>query len=248
MNGNQDRFARACEKAVPGGRVRGVIGTLSEKTLHAVLKHYFEPDESLHEVRIGSFYADVAGEDGVVEIQTRQFNKLRKKLDSFLEIGPVTVAYPMAAAKWLMWIDGATGEITRRRRSPKTGTVCDAFTELYKIKPYLVHPNLRLCILLIDMEEYRMLDGWSADKKKGSTRYDRIPISLADEIWITHPSHYARLIPESLPEPFTVKEYKAAAKVSQKCAQTALTVLRFVGAVRFVGKRGSQFLYEKMEN
>ena len=47
-----------------------------------------------------------------------------------------------------------------------------AFKELYKIRPFLKNENLRFRFALIDMEEYRLLNGWSKDKKKGSERYD----------------------------------------------------------------------------
>ena len=39
------------------------IGTLSERTLHAVLKKYLCENEEYHEVKVGSFYADTY--DGV---------------------------------------------------------------------------------------------------------------------------------------------------------------------------------------
>ena len=35
------------------------IGTLSEKTIHAVLKNYYEPNIDYHEVVIGKFVADI---------------------------------------------------------------------------------------------------------------------------------------------------------------------------------------------
>nr|MCR5006069.1 hypothetical protein [Clostridiales bacterium]MCR5006074.1 hypothetical protein [Clostridiales bacterium] len=35
------------------------IGTQSERMLHCVLKYYFEPDESLQEMRIGRHIADI---------------------------------------------------------------------------------------------------------------------------------------------------------------------------------------------
>lgn len=44
------------------------IGTLGEQTLHAVIKYLLEPDPSCHEKRIGSFVADIARADGIVEI------------------------------------------------------------------------------------------------------------------------------------------------------------------------------------
>ena len=49
-----------------------------------------------------------------------------------------------------------------------------AFKELYRIRRYLLRDGLRLKLVLLDMEEYRLLNGWSRDKKKGSTRFDRI--------------------------------------------------------------------------
>ena len=33
-------------------------------------------------------------------------------------------------------------------------------------------------MLLIDIEEYKLLNGWSYDKKRGSVRYDRIPVGI----------------------------------------------------------------------
>ena len=52
------------------------IGTLSEKTLHAVLKAYYEPDEDNQEVAVNGYYADIYNQDGIIEIQTRQLGKL----------------------------------------------------------------------------------------------------------------------------------------------------------------------------
>lgn len=166
-------FRAACEKiasqaeAPAGGHgASGGIGTLGEKTLHAVLKHYYEPDISCHEIKVGSYVADIFRENAVTEIQTRQFNKLRDKLDFFLEQYTVTVVYPIPRTKWLIWMDETTGEVTKRRKSPKVGTAFDAFFELYKIKSRLCHPRLRICLVLLDMEEYRLLNGWSRNKKK----------------------------------------------------------------------------------
>ena len=57
------------------------IGTLGEKSLHAVLKRYYQPDESLHERKVGRMTVDAVLSDGsLLEIQTRGFSSLRKKL------------------------------------------------------------------------------------------------------------------------------------------------------------------------
>ena len=181
---DRQAFDEACEKIIYKERDIDGIGTLGEKTLHAVLKHYMEPEVARHEQKVGSFVADILNEQGIIEIQTANFNVMRRKLDAFLPEYPVTIVYPIPATKWLAWIDEETGEVTKKRKSPKQGTQYQAFRELYKIKPYLTHPNLRIQLLLIDVEESRLLNGWSADRKKGSVRFDRIPVGLVEELEI----------------------------------------------------------------
>ena len=98
------RFNAAKEKIIGKKHNDKGIGTLSEKTVHGVLKHFFEPDEDCHEVALNGYFADIYNDSGVIEIQTRQLNKLREKLAVFLNYYPVTVVYPMPANKWLSWI------------------------------------------------------------------------------------------------------------------------------------------------
>lgn len=242
----KERFEEACRRIIDQNRERKQIGTLGEKTVHAVLKNYLEPDISYHEIPIEGFYADIAREDEIIEIQTRNFNTLRRKLDVFLKRGFVTVVYPIPYIKWLRWIDEETGEVTGRRKSPKTGSAYMAFYELYKIKEYLTHPNLRIHIILMNMEESRLLNGWSRDKKRGSTRFDRIPLDIIEEIYIDGQEDYVRLIPEKLETGFTSKEYQMASRLSRSRSQTALNVLNYVGAVERIGKIGNSYKYKKM--
>lgn len=241
---DQSLFAAACEKIIDKERERKQIGVLSEKTVHAVLKSYLEPDTSYHEVRIEGYFADIAREDEIIEIQTRNFNTLRRKLQVFLERGFVTVVYPIPYIKWMCWLDEETGEISNPRKSPKKGSAYDSFYELYKIKEYLTHPNLRIHIILMNLEETRILNGWSRDKKRGSTRYDRIPLEIVEEIYIDGMADYRRLVPDTLAEGFTSADYQKATRLSPSKARTALHVLNHVGAVTRIGKSGNSFLYK----
>jgi len=236
-------FEAALEYCLSADSSRAGIGTYKEKTLHAVLKRYIEPNDAFQEVAVGSFVADICNENGIIEIQTRDFNNLRKKLDFFLKEHIVTIVFPVPATKWLQWVDPETGETTKQRKSPKTGNPCQAFHELYKIKPYLTHPNLRLRLMLLDMREYRYLNGWSRDKKKGSTRCERIPVALKDELQIDSPAEYRKLIPDTLQGGFTSADFAKAAGLSRHAASTALNVLNFVGAVERAGKKGKSYLY-----
>lgn len=238
------RFAEARDRVIRAENRKGGIGTLSEKTLHAVLKCYYDPYEDNHEIRIGPYVADIVGEDGIVEIQTGGFDRLRKKLDLFLPVTRVTAVYPVAGLKWLSWVDKETGEVVSRRRSPRKGTPCDACFELYKIKQYLTHPNLSLRIPLLELEEYRLLDGWSRDKKRGSSRCERIPLAILDEVSISGPMEYGKLIPGTLAGEFTSASFGRHAGLSQRAAGTALNVLYHTGAVRRVRKRGNAYVYE----
>lgn len=242
---SQERFGQVCKEIAGQVQNRAGIGTLAEKTLHAVLKRYFEPDETKHEIKVGRHVADIVNGSGIIEIQTRAFNVLRPKLEAYLETYPVTVVYPIARTKWLHWIDLESGAVTNKRKSPKTGTYYDAFRELYKIKPYLRHPNLHIRLLLLDMEEYRYLDGWSTDKKKGSSRCERIPVGLVEEFDLHCGADYARLIPAVLSGPFTTKDFAQAAVIRQKTAQTVVHLLHHMGALRRTGKQGRSYLYEK---
>ncbi len=219
------------------------IGTLSEKTVHSVLKNYYSPESINHEIKVGGFVADICNGSDIIEIQTRSFDRLRRKLDIFLSYYPVTIVYPVPHLKWLRWVNPQTGEISAPRKSPKIGTPYAIFPELYKIKSYLKLPNLSLQIVLINLEEYRFLDGWSRDKKKGSTRCDRIPTELVDEIHIGSLKDYRLLIPDSLTAPFTSKDFKKATGLSLGDAQTALNILHYLGMVERSGKKGNSYLY-----
>jgi hypothetical protein len=245
---NRDLFKQACDRVISEARRAGPsqgIGTLGEKTLHAVLKNYFQPDVASQELRISGYVADIITDSGIIEIQTRNFNALRKKLECFLAQTDVTIVYPIAHTKWLIWIDETTGEITKKRRSPKVGKPYEVFGELYRIKNLLCHPKLRLCLVLLELEEYRYLNGWSRDKKKGSSRYDRIPVDITEELHIRTTDEYDKLIPASLTGDFTSKDFKAASGLSIYAAQTALNVLHAVGAVTRTGKKGNAFVYER---
>ena len=241
---DREAFDAACRKCLLSERVTNGIGTYKEKTLHSILKNYIEPDGEKQEISAGPFVADIVNGDGITEIQTRDFNQLRKKLEFFLQTETVTVVFPMPHTKWLLWVDKGTGETTKKRRSPKTGRPYQAFFELYKIKQLLTHPNLRLRLIMLDIEEYRFLDGWSRDKKKGSTRCERIPVALVEEIFISCPADYIKLIPDTLPVLFCSTDYAKATGLNRNSATTALNVLFSIGVIKRTGRSKKGFLYE----
>ena len=147
---DQKRFEEAKRKIIGVDRQRLGIGTLSEKTVHAIFKDYYEPDEDHQEIPIENYVADIYKDGEIIEIQTRQFNRMRGKLQAFLPMYPVTIVYPIPYEKWLIWIDEDSGELSKKRKSPKKGSTYQAFKELYKIKMFLKDPNIRFKFVLVN--------------------------------------------------------------------------------------------------
>ena len=150
------RFETACRTVTSGGKLQKGIGTKSERTVHAVLKNYFEPYHDSQEQKVGSYIADIVGESGIIEIQTASFSHLRGKLAEFLPISRVTVVYPVYVKKVIVTLDGDTGEVKSRRTSPLKGSAYDIFTELFPISEFLLHENLRFTIMLLEADELRI--------------------------------------------------------------------------------------------
>lgn len=220
------------------------FGTLQEKTVHAVMKLYYEPNMDYHEVPIEGYIADIYTGKCIIEIQNGNFNRLRDKLKVFLASYPVMVVLPIPHSKWLIYIDAETKALSPKRKSPITGSIYSAFPELYKIKDFLTHPNLSFAFPLIDMDEYRLLSKSKGGRRMRGSRYDRMPLALYDEIRIERPEDFVQVIPYELKEQFTVKEFAAAAHINRDLAQMTLRILYHMKLVERPGKRGREYLYE----
>lgn len=220
------------------------IGTLNEHSLHAFLKDYYGHDKANQEIKIGRYVADIVIDGAITEIQTRNFRSMKNKLKIFLQTGDVTVVYPIARKKRLIWVDPDTGEMSKPRMSPKTGTPFEIFYELVFIKDMLQSKNLHFKIILLDMTEYRLLNGWNSDRKKGSVRMDRVPGMIIDEIAVNDAGDYLKLLPDGLPEYFTVKELMKYSRVGERLARRAIYILSELSLISRCGKRGRAFLYK----
>ena len=244
----QEDFQKSIHKYLYEGQGRKVhepdsIGLLKEKTLHTVVKDFFAPDDSCKEIPVNHYVADICYGDQIIEIQNGNFYKMRDKLLSFLPDYQVTVVYPMPYHKWTLWIDPESGELSKRNRSPVAASPFRAFKEIYRIKTFLNHPHLKIILLMIDFEEYRMLDGWSSNRKRGSHRHDRIPLILEAEYVLDTPADYCALIPDMLPEPFTAKELAKEVKIPASLGSTVMNIMLGTGAVLKEGQQGRAYTY-----
>lgn len=222
----------------------GGIGTLGEKTVHSTLKQYLSGDLLNQEIKIGSYFADVCVDGHIFEIQTRQFGNLRDKLAFFLPDHKVTVVYPVTYINYLRWIDPVSGEISPPKKSTKRGNPLQVFAELYRIRPFLSDSNFSLKIVLLETEEYRLLDGYGKHKKAKATKCDKLPLSLVAEYDIEVPFDYMMLLPPDLPDTFTTKDFAKLTKIPLSLAQTTLLLLSELKLLQRIGKEGNSYLYE----
>lgn len=211
---DQERFALACrwaeEHATAG------VGGLGEKSTHRALKYYFLPDESCHEQKIGGFVADGLGEEGVLEIQSRNLYTLLPKLEAFLPRYPVTVVYPVVVQAQILWLDPDTGETAATGKRSRRCGVNGVLPQLYGIRRLLTHPGLRIAAVTLAQRQLRLLDGRGKDRKIHATKLDNLPLSAGEILWLNSPADYEELLPAALPEAFTARELAQAMKLPAK--------------------------------
>lgn len=158
----RERFEALCREmprgieADGGGSEEG-IGTYNEKNLHRLLKKSLCDRAEECEVRVGSYVADILTEGHIIEIQTGSFYPLASKLQYYLEKTGyrVTVVHPLIVEKMLVRMDRETGEVLRRKRSPKRESLVGVLPQLYYLRQIFPAPGLELVLPEVYGEEYR---------------------------------------------------------------------------------------------
>ena len=250
---DEEAFEVAIKTITSKADRRNGVGTLSEKTVHAVLKYYYVPNEAYHEIKVGNYVADALFDGEIYEIQSKSFFTMKNKLDLFLKDHDVTIIYPIPISKTISYIDPDTGEISKPVKSSKKGKLYDIVPEIYGIKDYLKNKKLHFILCFIEMDEYKILDGWSKDKKKGATKMDRTPRKIIGEFRIDKKRDFINLLPGytngrrdkdcPIPVEFTTKDIAELTGVHVSYAQTLLNVLCSLGLTYKIGTRGRCNIY-----
>ncbi|MGI5893905.1 MAG: hypothetical protein ACOX6P_04850 [Candidatus Merdivicinus sp.] len=231
-------FERACQLAEASTNTAG-IGRLGEKSVHAVLKFAYEPHVANHEIPLGGYVADIVGESGVIEIQSRDLWRLAPKLQAFLEFCDVTVVHPLAAEEWIVRTDPDTGEVIRRK-SPRKAIPFDILAELTPIRSLLHHPRFHIRLAVLQVERYDIARTGSRKK----IHLDRRPLDFLEEICLDCAEDYRQIFPDMGSLPFTAAEFAKKAGRSVPLARNALLTLLELGLVSRAGKRGRLGLYQ----
>lgn len=227
---------------------KNVIGTKSEHRVHGALKYFFQPCDDYHEIKLEGFICDATDSEynEVFEIQTRDFSKLRKKLQHLLLSHPVTVIHPITVEKRLTVIYEESGEASVRK-SPKKAVLDDIFDELYRIRDYLPCPNLRILAAEIKVHETRVYKGLKGDRKpfQKPISVERVPTELVGITEINYPDSYLSKLPSSLPECFTSGDLARESNLARAKASFILKLLTELGFVTRVGRDKRGYIYER---
>ena len=221
------------------------IGTLNEKPLHEALKQWYAQPGDLFEAPVGGFVVDIVRGDLLIEIQTRNFSAIRRKLERLIVDHPTRLVYPIPRKKWIVKLAADGESPVSRRKSPKRGVFEHVFDELVRIPALLGHPNFSLELMLVEEEEVRRYDGVRGWRRGGWVTQERRLLRVLERRILSQPSDMAAFLPDALAEPFSVSDLATMLGSTRRLAQRMAYCLRSIGCLAAVGKHGNAILYER---
>jgi hypothetical protein len=226
--------------------IRPHVGTLGEKPLHAALKRWYAEDDDLIEEPVDGFVIDLVRDGLLIEIQSRGFSSMKRKLTQLLDGHAVRLVYPIPTEKWILKVDEA-GAVTARRKSPKRGAPINLFEELVSFPEHIAHPGFTLEILLIREEEVRRFDGAKAWRRKGWVVEERRLLEVVDRLVVDSPADLATFLPATMASEFTTADLAAALQQPRRLVQQMAYCLRRVGVIEMVGKDGNAIVFSRTD-
>lgn len=224
------------------------IGTLQETSLHAALKAWYAQPGDEAEVAVEGFVIDLRRGETLIEIQTRNFAAMKRKLMHLVERYPVRLIHPIAQEKWVVKYKADGKTVVSRRKSPRRGQVAELFMELVSFPQLVAHSNFTLEVALTQEEEWqrpakRGVGRRASWRRKGWAIFDRRLLGVVAQVILTSPADYLRFLPETLPTDFTNQDLATTAHQPLYLAQKTTYCLRQMGVLEAVGQRGRATLY-----
>jgi len=201
-----------------------------------------EPGDQI-EVPLDGFRIDIVRGNLLIEIQTRNFSALKRKLWQLVPDHRLRLVHPIAQEKWLVKRAKRGEKLSKRRKSPKRGIVQDLFGELVSFPELVLQPNFSLEVLLIQEEEVRHHDARRAWRRRGWVTDERRLLQVVERLLFAGPEDYAALLPDELAEPFTTADLARALGRPRSLAQKMAYCLRRMDVIADVGRRDRSVLY-----
>lgn len=220
---------------------------MQETLLHVALKDYYTLPGATQEVFVDGYWIDVVQDNLLIEIQTRNFSAIRKKLSALVENHCVRLVYPIARDKWIVRLPAEGETLLSRRKSPRRGRLEDVFYELSHIPQLLKHPNFSLDVLIIREEEIRRADGKGSWRRNGVSIANRCLLEVLECHQFASPDDFRPLLPAGLSIPFTNRHLAQNLAIPLNLASRMSYCFRNLGLLQIKGKNNRSYLYTLSE-
>ncbi len=222
-----------------------------ETALHRQLKLAYATSADTTEVTFDAFRIDAINRAGeLIEIQHAGLGAIRSKIRKLLDHDQrpkVRIVKPIVARKWIVTRDRDTGEVVRRRLSPKRGVVADIFLDLVHFTKLFPHPHLTLEIVLVDLQEDRIPKLKHRFRRKNYESLEQTLLALNETVQLRKSSDLWKLLPKvRLPKAFDTAELARQIQRPRWFAQKVAYCLRDSQAIEVVGKQGNSQLYRRV--
>ena len=221
-----------------------MVSVLYKSSLHSSIKDWYSVPGDRLEARVENYIIDIVRNDLLIEIQTRNFSAIKRKLRSLIDDYSVRLVYPIARRKWIVRVARSNGEMISRRRSPKRGKLTDLFDELIWIPHLAGEDNFSMEVLMIEEEEIRCADGKGSWRRRGVSIKDRKLLDVVERVRFVEGGDFLRFLPSDLDQPFTNRSLAREIGVSVRQSRRITYCLKKMGAIREVGKRRNELLFE----
>ncbi len=221
-----------------------IIGTLHESSLHADLKLWYKKSEDQLEAPVENFIIDIARDILLIEIQTKNFAAIKKKLEKLIANHKVLLIHPIVKDKWIINLKTQSNTVINKRLSPKHNSYLDIFEELVRIPELISNLNFTIELPLVQIEEYRKNDGNGSWRRNGWSIYDRKLVKVLEKKTFNTPMDFLMLKPTTLKTPFTNIELAYSLKKPLSLARKMSYCLRKMGLIKVVGKKGRSLIFD----
>ena len=216
-----------------------------ETSLHRELKRVYAGKTGETEVVLGKYRIDAVRRGRLIEIQHGSLAAIRDKVRELCYDHKVTVVKPLIASKRLVKRPAKNKPVSSSRMSPKRCGILEVFHELIYFRDIFPHPNLRLEVPLVQVEEWRY-PGHGKRRRRRENDFQVEDQHLVD-IEKTHKfrtnADLLKLVPRKMANPFTTQHLAESLEINRGFAQCIAYCLREMKAIDQVGKQGNALLY-----
>ena len=218
------------------------INIQNERSLHASIISWYSKEGDRFEVKVDGFIIDIVRDNLLIEIQTRNFSAIGRKLRSLLKNHKVKLVYPVPVEKLIITIDAQDGSVISKRKSPKKGSAVEVFNELVRIPDLINDENFMIEILLIREEEIRCKDGKGSWRRKGTSIIDRKLLEVTGQVLLCNKEDFLKFLSPELNQSFTNKILAQNMCIPISKVRKMTYCMRKMGVIMETGKIGNELL------